>query len=383
MFNPAITQLEAPPVAQVQNWISQYDNRNGALIDLSQAVPGYSPHPDLLNSFLKEAADTNILSYGAIEGEEILRNAYAKHCSELYKTKLNSDEVLITSGCNQAFVIAALTVASLGDSVLMVRPYYFNHSASLAMMGIETQFIDAKAEDKFIPSIESIAKAIKPKTKALALVNPNNPTGAIYSPQIIKEIYTLCQEHGIWLIIDETYRDFILSDQAPHDLLKNSDWQNNLIMLYSFSKSYAIPSYRLGAVIAGEDTIKEMTKIMDNIQICAPRAAQRAVAPMIEKLNSWRGENTKLMGERADAFTEVFSEFKNWNIASLGGYFGYVRHPFAESSIKVAERITREAGVLTIPGEFFGEGQEQFLRFAFANAEASAIKTLPERFALL
>lgn len=382
MFNPAITQLTAPPVAIVQNWINAYDNAHGPLIDLSQAVPGYPPHPDLITALKDVAADQSSLSYGDIEGEPSLRQAYAQEMTRVYGQPLAMDQILITSGCNQAFIISALTVAGAGETVLMTEPGYFNHESTLSMLGIKTASVPALAEHGFIPSLDDIAQAITPTTKALALVSPNNPTGAIYPPDHLSAILTLCHDRGIWLILDETYRDFITQDAPRHDLL-NYPGRERLILLYSFSKAYCIPGHRLGAVCTSTNAIQEMAKIMDNIQICAPRVGQQAIAPMIHSLQGWRQDNNEKMAERAAAFRQAFDGIAGFEIAAMGAYFGYVRHPFQDTSLNVAETMAKTVGVLTIPGDFFGKGQERYLRFAFANAEVAAIQQLPERLSAL
>lgn len=382
MFNPAITQLTAPPVAIVQNWINAYDNAHGPLIDLSQAVPGYPPHPDLITALKDVAADQSSLSYGDIEGEPSLRQAYAQEMTRVYGQPLAMDQILITSGCNQAFIISALTVAGAGETVLMTEPGYFNHESTLSMLGIKTASVPALAEHGFIPSLDDIAQAITPTTKALALVSPNNPTGAIYPPDHLSAILTLCHDRGIWLILDETYRDFITQDAPRHDLLNHSG-RERLILLYSFSKAYCIPGHRLGAVCTSTNAIQEMAKIMDNIQICAPRVGQQAIAPMIHSLQGWRQDNNEKMAERAAAFRQAFDGIAGFEIAAMGAYFGYVRHPFQDTSLNVAETMAKTVGVLTIPGDFFGKGQERYLRFAFANAEVAAIQQLPERLSAL
>ena len=377
-INPNVAQLSAPPVAVVQDWISSYDGARGDLIDLSQAVPGYPPHPDLAAALGEAAAHPGSHNYGFIEGEPSLRSAYADHLSTLYSAPLNPDQVMITSGCNQAFITAALTIAGPGQQVLMTNPCYFNHEATLKMLGIATGYVETTAEDSFIPSLAAIDAAITPQTRALALVNPNNPTGTIIPPHHLAAILERCRKHGIRLILDETYRDFLPQGASRHDLLQG-DWQDTLIQLYSFSKSYCIPGHRLGAVLAAPVLIAEMAKVMDNIQICAPRAAQIALAPMITQLEDWREQNRQEMATRAEAFRQAFVQLEDWHITSQGAYFGYVRHPFNEASLKVAEHLCRAVGVLTIPGGFFGEGQDSFLRFAFANADASLIQQLPER----
>ena len=257
MYNPAIARLTAPPVAIVQNWIDQYQGDRGPLIDMSQAVPGYPAHADLLAALGQHAASEDSLGYGAIEGEPCLRQAYADHMATLYGAAVNTDEVLITAGCNQAFITAAMAVAGAGDQVLMTRPNYFNHDSTLEMTGVTTGFVATSAEDGFIPDIAAIEAAITPQTRALALVSPNNPTGAIYPPEQLDAIAACCLKHNIWLILDETYRDFLppAKEQQngvhnpPHHLLQSAA-RERVILLYSFSKSYAIPGHRLGAVVA-------------------------------------------------------------------------------------------------------------------------------------
>lgn len=378
MFNPNVNAMSAPPVAVVQDWISAYDGQCGPLIDLSQAVPGYPPHPDMMASLLRAASDPSSLGYGNIEGDDSLRSAYASHVSRHYQTHIAAEDVMITSGCNQAFVTAVMALAGAGDKILMVEPCYFNHDLTLKMLGINSGFIRAHAEDKFIPSLANIKAAITPEVKALALVNPNNPTGTIYPPEFLSEVLALCREHGIWMLLDETYRDFLPPEDASHDLL-SQDWRDHLILLYSFSKTYCIPGHRLGAIVASPQVIAQMAKIMDSIQICAPRIGQIALAPMIEALEDWRHKNSINMAKRADAFRDAMQDAKGWELTSLGAYFGYVRHPFDEDSITVAERMTREAGLLSIPGDFFGDGQSTYLRFAFANVDIPEINMIAGR----
>jgi len=109
-----------------------------------------------------------------------------------------------------------------------------------------------------------------------------------------------------------------------------------------------------------------------------------AVTPMLKGLAGWREENRQRIAARSDIFGEVMSGLDGWELLSTGAYFGYVRHPFAgEASLDVAKRMARESGVLTIPGTFFGDGQEDFLRFAFANAGRDVIAALPDRLSAL
>ena len=385
MFNPAISRLTAPPVSVVQDWRASYDGARGQLIDMSQAVPGYAAHPDMTAALESAAANPDSARYGRVEGDLDLREAYAAHLDALYGASVTAAEIHITSGCNQAFVASVLAVAGHGDEILMTRPCYFNHESTLSMLGVGIGYVDCHAENGMLPTPTDIDASIGPNTRALAIVSPNNPCGSIYPAGLLTDIFTLCRDRGIWLILDETYRDFLpVPDISPHDLLATDGWQDTLVQLYSFSKSYCMPGHRLGAVTAGSGFVFELAKIIDNIQICAPRAPQMAVTPMLKDLAGWREENRQRIAARSAIFGEVMSGLDGWELLSTGAYFGYVRHPFAgEASLDVAKRMARESGVLTIPGTFFGDGQEDFLRFAFANAGRDVIAALPDRLSAL
>lgn len=385
MFNPAIAALTAPPVSVVQDWRGSYNDDKGALIDMSQAVPGYAAHPKMLAALADAAATPDAAKYGRVEGDDGLRNAYAAHLNEIYNSPVEMDETHITSGCNQAFVAAAIAVAGHGDEILMTRPCYFNHESALGMLGIDIAYVNCHKENDMCPLVAEIEAAIGPKTRALAIVTPNNPCGTIYPADLLDDIFILCRKHGIWLILDETYRDFLpLSTGQPHHLLAKDGWQDTLIQLYSFSKSYCMPGHRLGAVTSGTALVAELAKIIDNIQICAPRVPQIAVTQMLGQLTDWRQENRERIAARSDLFAKIITRMDGWTLLSTGAYFGYVKHPFeGKASIEVAQEMASKVGVLTIPGTFFGDGQENYLRFAFANANRDVIAELPERLSLL
>ncbi|PST22436.1 aminotransferase [Mesorhizobium plurifarium] len=382
-FNPLIEKLSPPPIPSVLAWAKAYDGTKGPLIDLSQAVPGYPAHPDMLKWLGAAAASTAFTGYGAIEGEAELRTAYADHVASLYGAAVAADNIHITSGCNQAFICAAMAVAGAGDTVLMTNPYYFNQETTLEMLGINVELAPLDAGAGFLPEVETIASALRPGIRALALVSPNNPTGAVYPPELLQRIYELCRANGTWLILDETYRDFLPdAAAAPHGLLQNQGWQDSFISLYSFSKSFCIPGHRLGAITAGRQVVEQIAKIMDNLQICAPRAPQSAVARAIPALADWRLANRAEIAARAEALKTIMTRLRQWKLQAVGAYFAYIRHPFPDiESQFVAEKLAKLAGVLCLPGEYFGEGQENYLRFAFANADVATILKLEERLA--
>jgi aspartate/methionine/tyrosine aminotransferase len=289
--------------------------------------------------------------------------------------------VAITTGCNQAFAAAIMAVAEPGDNIVMPAPFYFNHHMWLSMLGIEIKAISAFGLEGGWPDVASARAKIDGRTRAIMLCSPNNPSGAIYPPQVLKGFFELAQEHGIALIIDETYKDFRPGRAPAHELLQRDDWPNTLIQLFSFSKIYALAGYRLGAMVAGPAVLHEVAKVLDTMTICPPQISQRAVIYAIAELDQWKEEKRQVMADRLAALRTAFeAPGLNFELISSGAYFAYVKHPFSGEKAKdVAKRLAQKHDVLCLPGSMFGPGQEDYLRFAFANVEKEKMAILAER----
>jgi aspartate/methionine/tyrosine aminotransferase len=382
-LNPNLVDTATPPIPEAQGWARAYAGGRGPLIDLSQAVPGYPPHPEMLARLSEAAGQPAAAGYGSIFGDADLREAYAAHASSVYGATIRPAETAVTAGCNQAFVIALMALAKAGDAVLLPSPWYFNHEMTCRMLGIEARPLPCAAENGFIPDPDVAESLIDDRVRAIVLITPNNPTGAVYPPETLARFAALCRRKGIWLVVDETYRDFLAEAGAPpHGLFGEAGWGETVIGLYSFSKSYCIPGHRLGAVTAGEDVIAQIGKVLDCVQICPARAGQMALTWAIGALGDWREQNRREIGARAAAFRAAFAQAPDWRIDSIGAYFAYVAHPFrGVAAPQVARKLASERGVLALPGGYFGAGQDGHLRVAFANADRAAIAGLPERLA--
>lgn len=379
-FNPRVAGLSTPPIPAVQAWAGRYDGAHGRLLDLAQAVPGYPPHDDLLTWLGEAASSAAMTGYGPIEGDPALRAAYAGEVAQLYGTTLGARNVHITAGCNQAFIVAVMALAGAGDRVVLTNPCYFNHETSLEMLGIGVDYVSCSPERGFVPDPADVEAALGKDVRVVALVSPNNPTGAVYPPDVLEAIFDICRRKGVWLVLDETYRDFLpLQASAPHAIFSRAGWQDHFVQLYSFSKSFCIPGHRVGAITAGEDAVEQMAKIMDNLQICAPRPAQAALVRGLARLDDWRADNRLRIARRAEALTATLADTQGWHLRSLGAYFAFLEHPFEEGAEAVARRLATDLGVLTLPGTFFGKGLERYLRVAFANVDVDAMGRLGPR----
>lgn len=379
-----LARVAVPPIAQAGRWAALYDGGHGPLVDCSQAVPNRPPPPELATRLAEAAGAPAQARYGDILGDPALRKAYAAHVSTRYGTRIDPSQVAITSGCNQAFFATMVALAGAGDAVILPTPWYFNHQMTLEMLGIEPRPLPLDAAQGFLPDPDALEAMIDARTRAVVLVSPNNPTGAVYPDVLLARILEIAARCGVTLVLDETYRDFLDDEARPHTLFAAPEAEDHLVALYSFSKSYAIPGHRIGALIAGAALMADVEKVIDCIQICAPRPAQAVLPWAIEALGDYRRASAATIAERAAAFREAFAGLAGWRIRQIGAYFAFVEHPFAGTpSASVAERLAREFGIVTLPGSFFGPGQDRFLRIAFANVEAPSIAEIARRLALI
>jgi aspartate/methionine/tyrosine aminotransferase len=276
-------------------------------------------------------------------------------------------------------------LAAEGEAVLLPTPWYFNHHMAMTMQGVRAIPVPTRAEDGFVPDPERIGALLaQHKARAVVLVTPNNPTGAIYPPAVIHAVAAQCRRHGAMLVLDETYRDFLPEGPAPHALFDDPAWGEVLVHLYSFSKAYCVPGHRVGAIAAGAAFMAELDKACDTYQICPARPAQSALAWAIPALAAWRAGNRALMASRAGFFRDAVSQLPGWRLDAIGTYFAYLRLPEgAPEAMRAAEILAAEQGLMTLPGPFFGPGQERHLRLAFANAGEEVLAQVPARLAAL
>lgn len=389
MTAPRTATTFPPPVMEARRWLDGVTfPTDRPLMNVSQAAPVEPPHPDMRQAMADAIlTDDSAHLYGPVLGMPELRSELAARTARIYGGTVADSQVAITSGCNQAFAAAIATLCAEGDEVIVPVPWYFNHKMWLDIAGVCTVPLTCKAD--MLPNPQDAAKQITPRTRAIVLVTPNNPTGVEYPDDLITAFYDLCKSHGIALIVDETYRDFHASSDLPHSLFKRDDWDKTLIHLYSFSKAYRLTGHRVGALIASTARLAEVEKFLDTVAICPNQVGQHAALWGMQNLDQWlSSERDEILARRAAITTHMPSlEAQGWSLMGLGGYFAYMQHPFAMSSADLAPLMVRDAGILCLPGTMFypddmPAGAAQ-LRIAFANLDADGISTLFARLAAL
>ena len=381
-INPALGAVIPPPIAEIAKLAAGRDYPpEKPLLDLAQAVPAYPPAEALTAHLADAVRRPEMARYTPIVGRDDLRNALAAALSETYGGDVTRDQVAITAGCNQAFCLALMALAGPGDEAILAAPSYFNYQMWLEMLGIAPVYLPFRPARGGVPDPADAAARITPRTRAIVLVTPNNPTGAIYPQEAIEGFHRLAREAGLALVLDETYRDFLPGDAPPHGLFARADWDETLVHLYSFSKVYSLTGYRVGALVAGSGLLAEVAKAADCVAICAPAIAQEAALYGLCHLADFRADKRRLVLERVDQFRAVFERNDlAYELICAGAFFAYVRHPFAGTpAADVARRLIREENVLCLPGSAFGPDQGGYLRFALANIDGDAMALLGDR----
>ena len=375
----------APPVVEAYSWLEGKDFSQRALINVSQAAPVAPPPAPLRAHMAKVIEEVDTHLYGAVLGLEPLRAKLAHHSSALYQGQVTTEQVAITSGCNQAFSAVVATLCRDGDEVILPTPFYFNHKMWLDMSGVRCCALPCQGD--MIPDPAEAARRITERTKAIVLVTPNNPCGVEYPADVIQAFYDLAKSRGLALIIDETYRDFHSQSGPPHRLFEQEDWQDTLIQLYSFSKAYRLTGHRVGAVVTCEARLAEIEKFLDAVTICPSQLGQKAALWGLQNLGDWLAKERLEIFARRQAIVDHFPTLaaKGWRLLGLGAYFAYLEHPFDVSATELAKQLVEEADVLALPGSMFvPEGDDygrRQLRIAFANISTEMIVVLFDRMA--
>ncbi|CDZ98274.1 1-aminocyclopropane-1-carboxylate synthase, and related proteins [Phaffia rhodozyma] len=426
-----VRSTDSPPIPLIASWAADYDpstNLGRPLIGMSQGVPGSPPNPSFTKRLSEVVTDPSSSKYGAILGDIALRESLADDYKDVYGQDnpkwgdgsgagVQVEDFAVVCGANMAFMATIMTLCEEGDEVIIPFPSYFNQTMTMTLLSVKPVLLYTQSPS-FIPTVEDCRKLISPRTKAITLVTPNNPTGAIYPPETLAEFAGLAREHSIALILDETYRDFLPPIQTDrpdvhirgkaHRLFDTPLWRECVISMFSFSKSYAIPGHRLGVLVADPSFLNSVSTVLDCMQINPPRPSQIALAPIMKDLRSGLIQTSLQFTKLLAVFSETLSTCPGWEVLSSGAFYAFVAHPFkGHSSLRVCEVLAKKYGVMTLPGTTFAGGSDvddvatinghgaatvnghgkvkkvkaggQWLRFAVANVAEDQVRAVGDR----
>lgn len=346
------------------------------VISFGQGIPYFDTPAYIKDGIRLALTDPETAKYTLEPGMTELRQALRRHLEQnkgIQKIKAKQ-EIMISTGCQEAVACAIASILDQGDEVLLPSPCFASHTEQVLQFGGIPKMVAGIEKEGWRLDIEALEKAVTPNTKAILFSNPCNPTGAVLNEEEIRAIADLAIRHDIIIITDETY-DFLTYDGVEHfSPASLPELRDRVILCGSFSKKYAMTGYRVGYAFADEGILDHMLKVHDALTICSPAISQKAaltaitgsqdsVKDHIEKFS----HNRDAMMRELDQLSDFFSYQK-----PKGAYYIFAKVLAGPNvqSFQLALRLLQEAKVITIPGAAFGEGGEGHLRFSFAGEPA-------------
>jgi aspartate aminotransferase len=265
-------EMQASPIRKLYPYAVEAKKKGITVYHLNIGQPDV-PTPRQIFEGIRNFSDP-VLPYGPSDGIPELREAIA-HYFERFGVKVSPSEVFITTGGSEAILFAFLLVGDYGDEVLVPEPFYTNYQGFAQQVGIILRPIPTSVEDGFhLPSYEVIKKLVTDKTRAILLCSPNNPTGTIYEDEEFENVIKVVKEFGLYLLVDEVYREFAFDGRKPTTTLKFEDVDDQLIVLDSISKRFSACGARVGFIVTKNREFLEAFLKMGQARLCPPTIEQ-------------------------------------------------------------------------------------------------------------
>jgi arginine:pyruvate transaminase len=341
------------------------------IIMLSIGEPDLPPPPQLL-----EVARTGIrmgrIGYLPGNGELPARQSLARHYTQQMGREISTEQFLFVPGTQTALYLAFTTILEPGDEVILLDPYYATYEAVVTAHGGVPVPVALDADRGFHPNLAAIEKAITPRTRAILLNSPANPTGAVFTPHEVQAIGAMAKRHDLWIVSDEVYATQVHGNHVFASPFQQKDLEERVIVVSSISKSHAVPGFRAGWLAASEAYCKRVLPVVETMLFGSQPFLEDALAFAL----SQEFAETRAMREaywaRGKALVEALRASRHVKARMPeGGMFVMVDvRGTGLSGEAFARRLLAEELVVTMPGESFGQGGAGHLRVALTVGEA-------------
>jgi len=295
-------------------------------------------------------------------GTPELREAICQQHEEEYGVHVNPDQIIVASGTSPAMLLIFSALLEHGDEIIVSNPYYPCYSNIISYVGGTCTFVNVDEDDGFQFRPEEVAKRITPRTKAILINSPSNPTGNVLSAERIQRIADL----GLYVVSDEIYHGLVY-EGAEHSILEYTD---RAFVLNGFSKRYAMTGWRLGYAIAPSDFVRPMQKIQQNLFISANSVSQWAGLTALKEAKPDVEQMKATYDQRRHYIIKRLRELGfGITVDPVGAFYVLARAKhLSNNSYELAFEILEKAGVGVTPGIDFGSNAEGYLRFSYANS---------------
>ena len=365
-----VRSVSMPPIDALNTRMAEINATGGDVISLGQSVPFFGPPPQMVEA-VRDALDSfgpRLHTYGPDAGIPELRGALARKLAEFNGVEIDPDrQLLVTPGSNQAFMVTMMTILDPGDEVAIASPYYFNHHMAIELCHGVVREIPLSEENGFQMTLEDVESVITPRTKAVVIISPNNPTGTVYDRDEVIAIARSLTERGIYVITDDAYEVFCYEGAQHADPMAAVESSEYLVTLGSLSKTLGMTGWRIGYIVADPGLIRQALKVQDATAICAPIIAQVAATAALEQMPAYPQSMIEELNERRDLLQSVVDETSalHWHRTN-GALFALVRADAVGGDRgELESELLERAHLLTVPGSAFGTQWSDFIRISY------------------
>ncbi len=329
--------------------------------------------PDHVREAAKKAIDEGYTHYTPNAGFFDLREALAEKIRSFNQIPVKPEEVIVTAGGTQALFSAFYVLLNPGDELIVPDPGFLVYGSQVSLVGGNPVYLPLREKNHFQIDPDELKALITPKTRAILLNSPSNPTGMVMNQDIMREVAHLAMQQDLYIISDELYEDILFDGREHVSFASLPEMKERTISLFGFSKSYAMTGWRLAYMACPEVLINEMIKVQQNTAVCPNSVTQRAALYGLQHPKETKASIDKMREayqERRDLIMEGFSKIAGFEcLAPEGAFYAFPNiSGTGKSSEKLSMYLLEKCGVVTVPGNAFGQYGEGYLRFSFATS---------------
>ena len=266
-------------------------------------------------------SNIDVLAYSRSEGSEIYRQKISAYYKK-YDINVKHDEIIVTTGGSEALLFAFGSIMDVDDEIIIPEPFYANYNGFSTASGVKVVPVISKIEDNFaLPPIEEFEKLITPKTKAILICNPGNPTGYLYSKEEIKKLATIVKKHDLFLIADEVYREFAYDGNTHYSIMQENGLDDYAIMIDSVSKRYSMCGARIGCLVSKNKSVIQTALKFAQARLSPPTLAQIASEAALETPQSYFDDVIEEYVDRRNILITELQKIDGVKVAKPKGAF--------------------------------------------------------------
>jgi aspartate aminotransferase len=372
-----INRIQTSPTALVISAAEQLKAKGVDIADFGPGEPDF-PTPDHIKKAAIKAIEENRTKYTPTGGIMPLREAIAAWHKRELGSEYSAKECVVTVGGKHSIFNTICVLIQAGDEVILPAPYWVSFPDIIKYAGGTPVIVQTRPEDGFSAKSSEIEKAITPRTKMVIVNSPSNPTGGVVDRDEFERILAVCKKHNIWLMGDECYSHFVYEPHKPFSIASAKNSKENVIIIGSVSKTFAMTGWRVGYTLAPEPLIQAITKVQSQstsnptsiAQYAALEAMQGGmdtVPPMLAEYAKRR----KRIVEGLRAISGVTCEWPGgafYAFPNISAHLGDGKNAHAKTCTELAKLLLDKAHVALVPGEAFGA--PGFLRLSYATSIA-------------